>query len=379
MTARAMHSIWEIRQFHRTPDVVVIGAGIVGLFSALFHKRRFPHHHVVVVERGPFPSGASMKNAGFACFGSPSELLEDEDHEGTDAMLARVEARWNGLRELRTELGDVAIGYEPTGGHEIYPEHSPLYTCVAERFDALNATLSPILGPEPFKWANDAIASNGLQGIGHMVRTDLEGPIDTGKLMSRLLQKVLSEGVLIRSNSNVVRIEDGPEQVVILLADGTTLTTAWAVVCTNGYTTDLLPELPVVPARGQVLLTAPIDGLKLRGTFHYDAGFYYFRDFAGGVLVGGGRNLDIVGERTMLEQTTPVIQNALEELLRTVILPDRNFTVAQRWSGIMCVGPSRAPIVERHRERVVTAVRLGGMGVAIGIRVARQAAALIGE
>ena len=201
-------------------------------------------------------------------------------------MLARVEARWNGLRELRTELGDVAIGYDPTGGHEIYPEHSPLYTCVAERFDALNATLSPILGPEPFKWANDAIASNGLQGIGHMVRTDLEGPIDTGKLMSRLLQKVLSEGVLIRSNSNVVRIEDGPEQVVILLADGTTLTTAWAVVCTHGYTTDLLPALPVVPARGQVLLTAPIDGLKLRGTFHYDAGFYYFRDFAGGECAG---------------------------------------------------------------------------------------------
>ena len=57
--------------------MAVIGGGIVGLFTALFHKRAHPSHHVVVLEKGAFPSGASVRNAGFACFGSPSELLAD--------------------------------------------------------------------------------------------------------------------------------------------------------------------------------------------------------------------------------------------------------------------------------------------------------------
>jgi hypothetical protein len=34
---------------------------------------------------------------------------------------------------------------------------------------------------------------------------------------------------------------------------------------------------------------------------------------------------------------------------------------------------SKSPLVERIGERVVVAVRMGGMGVAIGIRVARRA------
>ena len=110
-----MYSVWETKHFHRNPDLVVIGAGIVGLFTALFYKREHPTHHVLVVERGAFPSGASVKNAGFACFGSPSQLLFDLDHEGEEVMLGRVVERWEGLQELRATLGDQAIGFEPVG------------------------------------------------------------------------------------------------------------------------------------------------------------------------------------------------------------------------------------------------------------------------
>ncbi|MDQ3100594.1 MAG: FAD-dependent oxidoreductase, partial [Bacteroidota bacterium] len=52
-----MHSIWESRSFHRSPHVVVIGGGIVGLFTALFIKRQDRQRHVVVLEKGRFPSG----------------------------------------------------------------------------------------------------------------------------------------------------------------------------------------------------------------------------------------------------------------------------------------------------------------------------------
>ena len=36
----------------------------------------------------------------------------------------------------------------------------------------------------------------------------------------------------------------------------------------------------------RTLLTAPIPGLRLKGTFHANEGYLYFRDFAGGVLLG---------------------------------------------------------------------------------------------
>lgn len=373
----AMHSVWESRQFHRTPDLVVIGAGIVGLFTALFHKRRHPHHHVIVLERGPFPSGASVKNAGFACFGSPSELMADLEKEGAEAMLARVENRWKGLLELRAELGDAAIGFEPSGGHEIYAAHDPLYTRVADRFDTLNDALGPIFGKAVFRWNDEAVRDFGLKGIHHLVRTDLEGPLDTGLLMGALLRKVLAEGVFFRPRTEVISLEEDATNVTLWLNGEEELEAANVMICTNGYARELLPNMDVIPARGQVLKTAPIPGLKLRGTFHYDEGFYYFRDHAGGVLLGGGRNLDFAGETTTVDGTTPLIQDALEKLLCEVILPEQPFTIIQRWSGIMGMGNSKTPIIEKRSERVAVAVRLGGMGVAIGIRVARQAAALI--
>jgi gamma-glutamylputrescine oxidase len=374
-----MLSIWQRTAFHAEPHLAVVGGGLVGLFTALHYQRMHPGHRVLVLERGPFPSGASVKNAGFACFGSPSELLADLDKEGAEAMLGRVEERYRGLRELRAELGDGAIGFEPTGGHEVYPLHDPLYNRVAERFDHLNELLLPLFGGPVFRWNPDGFLATGMKGPAHMASNDLEGAVDSGLLLRALLVKATQAGVLVRTSAEVVGFEEGSSAVLLRLSDGSEIHAAKLVVATNAWAGELLPHLPVEPARGQVICTHPVPGLQLRGTFHIDEGFYYFRDHAGGVLLGGGRNLDIEGEATHEEGTSPVIQNALVRMLEEVILPGTPFIIAQRWSGIMGMGPSKSPIVERISERVVAAVRLGGMGVAIGIRVARKAAGLVDE
>ncbi len=375
-----MWSIWEQRHFHRRADLTVVGGGLVGLFTALFHQRRHPHHHVLVLEKGAHPAGASVNNAGFACFGSPSELLADIAAEGQDIALARVEERWKGLLELRAELGDAAIGFEATGGHECFEAHDPLYTRVAQGFDALNIALRPILGEAPYRWDDGAIARFGMQGVDHLVRCDLEGPLDSGALMRTLLGKATGEGVLFRGGAEVRTIEDGPAGVSLRLADGSSLEAERLVVATNGYTAGLLPDAGIVPARGQVLLTGPVPGLRLRGTFHMQEGYIYFRDHQGAVLLGGGRHLDPAGERTAEAGTTAPIQGHLETLLREVILPGTDFNIVRRWSGVMGFPrQGKAPVVERRSERVVLAAGLSGMGVAIGIRVARRAAGMVVE
>ena len=52
------------------------------------------------------------------------------------------------------------------------------------------------------------------------------------------------------------------------------------------------------PARAQVLITKPIKNLQIKGTFHLDKGYYYFRNIDNRILFGGGRNLDFKTEET---------------------------------------------------------------------------------
>ncbi len=54
--------------------------------------------------------------------------------------------------------------------------------------------------------------------------------------------------------------------------------------------------------------------------------------------MGGGRNLDFKTEETIELNQTALIQNKLESLLKTIILPDIPFEIDYRWSGIMGVG-----------------------------------------
>ena len=70
-------SYWEIKSWFTNIDYTIVGSGIVGLSCALHLKERFPKAKILVLEKGTLPQGASTKNAGFACFGSLSEILDD--------------------------------------------------------------------------------------------------------------------------------------------------------------------------------------------------------------------------------------------------------------------------------------------------------------
>jgi len=145
---------------------------------------------------------------------------------------------------------------------------------------------------------------------------------------------------------------------------------------TNGFASKLTNN-EVKPARAQVLITEPIKNLDIRGTFHLDKGYYYFRNFEDRILLGGGRNLDFEGETTTELTQTEKIQNRLEELLKNVILPNQEFKIAHRWSGIMGIGNSKNPIVSQLSQNVYCGVRLGGMGVAIGSLTGKELAELL--
>lgn len=90
------------------------------------------------------------------------------------------------------------------------------------------------------------------------------------------------------------------------------------LITNNAFVNELLPDLEVKPGRGQVIVTNVIKNLKLKGTYHYDQGYYYFRNIDGRVLIGGGRNLDFETENTTSFGQTDLVQESLRGLLEQV-------------------------------------------------------------
>ena len=195
--------------------------------------------------------------------------------------------------------------------------------------------------------------------------------------MKALLRKVRSAGVEVLTGIEITNWTTGTEGLIFETAQGFSFKSRKMLVTTNAFARQLLPALDVVPGRAQVLITSPVEGLKVNGAFHYEKGYYYFRNVGDRILFGGGRNLDFKAEETTQFDLTDIVQNRLDELLKTMILPGQSYTIEQRWSGIMGLGPVKSAIVEKINDSVFCAVRMGGMGVAIGSLIGREAAELI--
>lgn len=374
-------SYWEREVFFQKFDVVVIGSGLVGLSAALTLLEQSPKLSVAVLERGPLPVGASTRNAGFACFGSMTELLDDLDQREEEGVWALVEKRWEGLRRLRQRLGDERTGFRQFGGYEVFrDDEEEQYAACMDHRRAFNQRLAAITGePETFRPADSDILRFGFSGVSHLIRNVSEGQLHTGKMIEALWQMAARAGVRIFTGLNIERIEGHSQGVSLVTEPGWELTASRAIVATNGFAQALLPEVPVAPARNQVMVTKPVPGLPVEGCFHYDRGYYYFRNIDGRILLGGGRNLAHAVEATTSFGTTELIRGALTRLLREVILPGRPVEVDSWWSGILGVGEVKHPIVQWMQPNVLAAVRLGGMGVAIGTLVGEEAAEKILE
>lgn len=369
-------SYWEQQSWLSKIDYTIVGSGIVGLSAALELKHRFPKSRILVLEKGLLPDGASTKNAGFACFGSFSEILEDLKHHTEEEVLELVRKRVKGLELLRKNLGDKTLGYRSYGGYELFTvDNRDLYEeCISE-MEEINNFLLPVFRKPVFSEEKNHFGFKKIQK--KLIYSPFEAQINTGKMMAALLQKVHAAGIRILNNVIVEDFTEVPGGVEVS-TNIFSYKTAKLLIATNGFSA-VLGIKDVRPARAQVLITKPIKNLHIKGTFHLDKGFYYFRNINDRILFGGGRNLDMKAEETTKMMQTKLIQNRLEELLKTTILPDTKFEIDQRWSGIMGVGNQKKPIVKQLSENIYCGVRLAGMGVAIGSLVGKDLAELIKE
>lgn len=375
-----MFSYWEQQSFFHY-DILVIGCGIVGLSAAVSLKEKNPSLNLAILERGIIPAGASTRNAGFACIGSFTEMLDDLENMPEDRVLSLIKMRRDGLTFLRKRLGDKQIGYNENGSYELINKESLV---LLDQLEAINQKIKPLFSGNIFSVKNKKIDSFGFNNneVKALVKNHFEGELNTGRMMYALMQKAITMGVEIKTGCDVVSLEEKPGEVEVVINGKTKdfpviFHADKIVVCTNAFTKTLLPDVDLQPGRGQVLITEPVADLPFKGIFHFDRGYYYFREINKRVLFGGGRNLDFKREATTETVLNKMIQKDLEEKLKTIILPRTKIKIANRWAGIMAFGKDKYPLIEQHADRIFIGVRLGGMGIAIGSEVGRMLAEMM--
>jgi gamma-glutamylputrescine oxidase len=376
-------SFWD-EQSQLNQDYIVIGAGIIGLATAVFLKEAQPQSSVLVLERGVLPSGASTRNAGFTCFGSLTEILNDMAVVGADKAIAQVKDRWEGLKLLRSVLGDDAIGFNQTGNYELISEE---LIPQLQYLEKINTLLYPIFDANVFIRMDERIDAFGFSKnyVHALVLNQFEGQLDSGKMMSALQHKAQSLGVVIRYGSEAERprtVAGGLEVPVLNNQGKTILFRAKAVaICINGYTHNLLPEFNIKPGRGQIIVTAPFEKpLPFNAPFHMGKGFWYFRTLPGNrILLGGGRNLNVAQETTTELNTTPDIIGPLKEILKQVIVPGQDPQIDYSWAGLMGFSPDHLPRVEvvPGQAQLVIGFGCNGMGVARGFHTGQKTAEIL--
>jgi len=373
-----MISYWE-KSFFTKYDLIVIGSGISGLFSALSFNKLHPKAKIAILERDIFPNGASTKNAGFACFGSVSELIEDSKKMSEDSLINLVEQRIKGLELLKKTISNKHLDLKNYGGYELFFSNNQK---LKFDIDKCNELLFSVFKKKVYSFKNEKIESLGLSKklVSQLVFNPFESQINTGSTIYQLQKLASKNGIKIISGAKVENFNlDSNGHLINVVSNKSKITfsSKYLSICSNAFASQWFPNYDIQPGRGMVVITKPIKNLNLKGCFHYNKGYYYFRNFQNRIIFGGGRQLDLKKENTTDFGINQKIKRSLIHDLNSIILPNKKYELDMEWSGIMAFGESKQPIIKKIAENAAIGVRLGGMGIALGSLVGKRVSEMI--
>jgi glycine/D-amino acid oxidase-like deaminating enzyme len=363
-----MWSIWEKETLLKS-DLLIVGSGFTGLSAAIHYRKIHPNESVTVVDRLPFSSGASTRNAGFGCIGSPTELLMDLEQHPKETVYSLVKQRFEGLSELVGYFGANSVGKGSHPGYEILlPDN---YDLVDNSLDELNADMKEYLPGRPFERVPGKLEELGVDPkvFPGMIKLNFEFPINSGFMYQSLYNEACSRGVRIVSGVNVTAVNQAKPDTEIEFDAGEkngVYRARKVLLATNAFAHLLQDKDGIKPGRGMILLSKPLSS-PYEGVFHLDRGNVYFRNLGERFLIGGGRHWEKEEEETYDFGINPELKGRLTQLSRE-LLPDVQFEWEMEWSGIMGFQANYNPKIEYVSENILLGAGLNGMGIALSWR-----------
>jgi glycine/D-amino acid oxidase-like deaminating enzyme len=334
-------------------DVEVVGGGVTGCSCALTLARR--GLRVRVHEARTIAGGASGRNGGFALRGAVGAYDRARAELGAEKARALWELTELTLDRLESLAGDA---FRRVGSLRLAADDAERTALVAE-YEALRGDGFDV------EWADELTAPLDRLFRGAILHPR-DGALQPARWVRRLARHAADAGAEI--------VEGGRVDVASLAAPA-------IVVATDGFTSDVLPELNdlVWPVRGQVLVTEPLDERLYERPHYARDGYDYWQQLPDGrLVVGGKRDASFDTENTSVEETTAVIQDRLEAFV--VELLGRLPRITHRWAGIWGTTRDGLPLVGRvpGSDRVWVAGGYSGhgnvLGLACGDLVARAVA-----
>jgi glycine/D-amino acid oxidase-like deaminating enzyme len=334
-------------------DVGIVGAGVTGCACAFALAEAGLSVRVVDARR--VAEGASGRNGGFALRGTASPYDEVVASLGRERSLALWRWTEQELDEIERLAGDA---FRRSGSLRLAAD--------AEEREDLRDEIEGL-------WADGLeadwidVPTGPLAGrFSAAIRHPTDGALQPARWVRHLAALAVSAGAELVEGH---RISD-PEE---LGADT-------VVIATDGYPSGLLGELEglIVPTRGQVIATEPLEE-RLFEVPHYGRhGFDYWHQSEDGRLVAGGfRDIAIDQEFTADEVVTDPVQRSLERFVNDLV--GRELRVDYRWAGIFGLVLDFLPVVGQlpGREGTWVAGGYSGHGNVLGFACGRLVARAI--
>ncbi|MBA2729779.1 MAG: FAD-dependent oxidoreductase [Euzebyaceae bacterium] len=353
-------------------DVVVIGGGYTGLWTALTLVERNPLIRVVVCERDTVGFGASGRNGGFLdpslTHGPANGLAHFPDE--IDRLQRLADDNYAGMVDFFARH-EIACDFEATGmldvavaAHQVdeLRDSAQLYRRHGERAEFLDAD-------EVAEHLRSPKAMAGLH------RPDAGGVLNPARLAAELARVASAAGVAIHERTPVTGVKAARGGVVATTPAGKVHASS-AVLATNAYSGQTLRRTNrhYIPVHDYILVTEPLApdllaslGWKRRQGVG-DAGnqFHYFRLTADDRLLWGGYDAIYaygsgVGPRfDQRPETFARLHSHLSQMFPTL----RDVAIDFAWGGPIATTTRFTPVFgEALGGRLVYALGYTGLGV----------------